>query len=61
MRVHVYVYIHVYKYTFYEILLEQMKLLEPELPELIILPEYSTLPSEMQTRIFDPTPPGTRK
>ena len=52
---------HVYKYTFYEILLEQMKLLEPELPELIILPEYSTLPSEMQTRIFDPTPPGTRK
>ena len=61
MRVHVYVYMHVYKYTFYEILLEQMKLLEPELPELIILPEYSTLPSEMQTRIFDPTPPGTRK
>ena len=38
-----------------------MKSLGPEVPELIILPVYSALPSEMQTRIFDPAPPGTRK
>ena len=38
-----------------------MKSLGPEVPELIILPVYSALPSEMQTRIFDPAPPGARK
>ncbi len=38
-----------------------MKSLGPEVPELLILPVYSALPSEMQTRIFDPAPPGTRK
>uniref|UniRef100_A0A674C1I0 DEAH-box helicase 8 n=1 Tax=Salmo trutta TaxID=8032 RepID=A0A674C1I0_SALTR len=41
-----------------EILYERMKSLGPEVPELIILPVYSALPSEMQTRIFDPAPPG---
>ncbi|KAL4222513.1 ATP-dependent RNA helicase dhx8 [Mactra antiquata] len=44
-----------------EILYERMKALGPEVPELIILPVYSALPSEMQTRIFDPAPPGSRK
>ncbi|XP_062299033.1 ATP-dependent RNA helicase DHX8-like [Scomber scombrus] len=44
-----------------EILYERMKSLGPDLPELIILPVYSALPSEMQTRIFDPAPPGSRK
>ncbi|GFY49079.1 ATP-dependent RNA helicase DHX8 [Trichonephila inaurata madagascariensis] len=44
-----------------EILYERMKSLGPEVPELIILPVYSALPTEMQTRIFDPTPPGSRK
>ncbi|XP_035688059.1 ATP-dependent RNA helicase DHX8-like [Branchiostoma floridae] len=44
-----------------EILFERMKTLGPEVPELIILPVYSALPSEMQTRIFDPAPPGSRK
>ncbi|KAL7020257.1 hypothetical protein ACKWTF_011444 [Chironomus riparius] len=44
-----------------EILYERMKSLGPEVPELIILPVYSALPSEMQTRIFDPAPPGCRK
>ena len=38
-----------------------MKSLGPEVPELIILPVYSALPSEMQSRIFDPAPPGSRK
>uniref|UniRef100_A0A8C3B2W8 DEAH-box helicase 8 n=1 Tax=Cyclopterus lumpus TaxID=8103 RepID=A0A8C3B2W8_CYCLU len=44
-----------------EILYDRMKSLGPDVPELIILPVYSALPSEMQTRIFDPAPPGSRK
>lgn len=44
-----------------EILYERLKSLGPESPELIILPVYSALPSEMQTKIFDPAPPGSRK
>ncbi|XP_002734274.1 ATP-dependent RNA helicase DHX8-like [Saccoglossus kowalevskii] len=44
-----------------EILYERMESLGPDVPELIILPVYSALPSEMQTRIFDPAPPGSRK
>lgn len=30
-------------------------------PELIVLPIYSAMPSEMQSRIFEPTPSGKRK
>ena len=44
-----------------EILYERMKALGPAVPELIILPVYSALPSEMQTKIFDPAPEGSRK
>lgn len=44
-----------------EILYERMKALGPTVPELIILPVYSALPSEMQSRIFEPAPPGSRK
>ena len=44
-----------------EILYERMKALGPAVPELVILPVYSALPSEMQSRIFDPAPPGGRK
>ncbi|KAL3455082.1 P-loop containing nucleoside triphosphate hydrolase protein [Aspergillus heterothallicus] len=44
-----------------EILYERMKALGPSVPELIILPVYSALPSEMQSKIFDPAPPGGRK
>jgi ATP-dependent RNA helicase DHX8/PRP22 len=44
-----------------EILFERMRSLGPSVPDLIILPVYSALPSEMQTRIFDPAPPGSRK
>ena len=45
-----------------EILYERMKALGgQQVPELIILPVYSALPSEMQTRIFDPAPHGSRK
>ncbi|CAO2841533.1 unnamed protein product [Amaranthus hypochondriacus] len=42
-------------------LFERMKALGKNVPELIILPVYSALPSEMQSRIFDPAPPGKRK
>lgn len=44
-----------------EILFNRMKRLGNKAPELIILPVYSALPSEMQTRIFDPAPQGSRK
>ncbi|GAA5968666.1 hypothetical protein JCM11641_007718 [Rhodosporidiobolus odoratus] len=44
-----------------EILYERMKSLGPNVPDLIILPIYSALPSEMQSRIFEPAPPGARK
>ncbi|CAF0710967.1 unnamed protein product [Brachionus calyciflorus] len=44
-----------------EILFERLKSLGPEAPELIILPVYSALPSEMQSKIFEPAPPGSRK
>jgi ATP-dependent RNA helicase DHX8/PRP22 len=44
-----------------EVLYERMKALGPSVPELIILPVYSALPGEMQSRIFDPAPPGSRK
>ncbi|KAB1203687.1 putative pre-mRNA-splicing factor ATP-dependent RNA helicase [Morella rubra] len=42
-------------------LYERMKGLGENVPELIILPVYSALPSEMQSRIFEPPPPGKRK
>ena len=38
-----------------------MTSLGPGVPELIILPVYGALPSEMQSKIFDPAPPFTRK
>lgn len=44
-----------------EILYERKKALGPKVPELVILPVYSALPSEMQSRIFEPAPPGGRK
>ena len=44
-----------------QVLWDRMKSLGPNVPELIILPVYSSLPSEMQTRIFEPAPPGSRK
>ena len=44
-----------------EILHERMKALGPSVPELMILPIYGALPSEIASRIFDPAPDGTRK
>ena len=31
------------------------------IPKMIVLPVYSALPSELQIKIFEPAPPGTRK
>jgi ATP-dependent RNA helicase DHX8/PRP22 len=44
-----------------EILYGRMKALGELAPELIILPVYGALPSEMQSRIFEPAPVGARK
>lgn len=48
----------------YELIFFNLKIKKisgPDVPELIILPVYSALPSEMQTRIFEAAPPGSRK
>eukprot|EP01130_Rhizamoeba_saxonica_P002533 TRINITY_DN1231_c0_g1_i1.p1 TRINITY_DN1231_c0_g1~~TRINITY_DN1231_c0_g1_i1.p1 ORF type:complete len:1213 (+),score=370.17 TRINITY_DN1231_c0_g1_i1:438-4076(+) len=44
-----------------QVLFERMKKLGDSVPELVILPIYSALPSEMQSRIFEPAPLGGRK
>ncbi|KAG7360854.1 ATP-dependent helicase HrpA [Nitzschia inconspicua] len=44
-----------------ETLYTRMQALGDLAPELIILPVYSALPSEMQSRIFEPAPAGSRK
>jgi len=44
-----------------ETLYSRMQALGDLAPELIILPVYSALPSEIQSRIFEPAPPGARK
>ncbi|KAI1174599.1 P-loop containing nucleoside triphosphate hydrolase protein [Nemania sp. FL0916] len=44
-----------------EILYERMKALGPNVPELMICPIYSSLPTEVQSRVFEPAPPGARK
>ncbi|KAL0062944.1 DEAH-box ATP-dependent RNA helicase prp22 [Marasmius tenuissimus] len=44
-----------------KILFEHMKALGLKVPKLLILPIYSTLPSEVQSCIFEPTPPGACK
>ncbi|KAK4618316.1 Pre-mRNA-splicing factor ATP-dependent RNA helicase prp22 [Fulvia fulva] len=44
-----------------EILYERMKALGPSVPELMILPIYGALPSEIASRIFEPAPDGMRK
>ena len=44
-----------------ETLYSRMQALGDLAPEMIILPVYSSLPAEMQSRIFEPAPPGARK
>ena len=40
---------------------ERVRRLGSKLRELLILPIYANLPSDMQAKIFQPTPPGARK
>lgn len=44
-----------------DILYQRVKMLGKSVPELLILPVYSSLPSEMQSKIFEPPPEGARK
>ena len=44
-----------------ETLFNRMQALGDLAPELIVLPVYSALPSEIQSRIFEPAPLGARK
>ncbi|XP_026469909.1 pre-mRNA-splicing factor ATP-dependent RNA helicase DHX16-like [Ctenocephalides felis] len=44
-----------------EMLQDRVKRLGSKLKELIILPVYANLPSDLQSKIFEPTPPGARK
>ncbi|KAI9504055.1 P-loop containing nucleoside triphosphate hydrolase protein [Coemansia spiralis] len=44
-----------------ENLMQAMKALGSKVSELIVCPIYANLPSELQARIFEPTPEGARK
>uniref|UniRef100_A0A3B3Z6Z0 RNA helicase n=1 Tax=Periophthalmus magnuspinnatus TaxID=409849 RepID=A0A3B3Z6Z0_9GOBI len=44
-----------------ELLQERCRRLGSKIAELVILPIYANLPSDMQAKIFTPTPPGARK
>ena len=44
-----------------QILMERMRGLGSKVGELLVLPIYSTLPTELQAKIFEPTPAGARK
>ncbi|CAD6196983.1 unnamed protein product [Caenorhabditis auriculariae] len=44
-----------------EALIERTKALGSKIKELIVLPVYANLPSDMQAKIFEPTPPNARK
>lgn len=47
--------------TAVEILEQRVRGLGTKAKELLICPIYSTLPSDLQAKIFEPTPPGARK
>ncbi|KAG1698522.1 Pre-mRNA-splicing factor ATP-dependent RNA helicase DHX16 [Nymphon striatum] len=47
--------------TCQELLQERSRRLGSKIKELIIAPIYANLPSDMQAKIFEPTPPGARK
>ncbi|XP_001601553.2 pre-mRNA-splicing factor ATP-dependent RNA helicase DHX16 [Nasonia vitripennis] len=47
--------------TCFEMLQDRVRRLGSKLGELLILPVYANLPSDMQAKIFMPTPPGARK
>ncbi|MCJ1343907.1 Cyclin-dependent kinase catalytic subunit, partial [Peltigera leucophlebia] len=40
---------------------ETARKLGSKVPEMVVCPIYASLPSELQSKIFEPTPPGARK
>jgi len=44
-----------------ELLTDRIKAIGSKMRELIILPIYANLPTDMQAKIFEPTPPNARK
>ena len=44
-----------------ELITERSRKLGSSIKELIVLPIYANLPSDLQAKIFEPTPPGSRK
>lgn len=47
--------------TAHEMLQDRTKRLGSKIKELVVLPIYANLPTEMQAKIFEPTPPNGRK
>nr|NVI75455.1 lethal (2) 37Cb [Cucujiformia] len=47
--------------TCQELLADRVRRLASKVRELIVLPLYANLPSDLQAKIFEPTPPGARK
>ncbi|KAH8400605.1 hypothetical protein KR222_008380 [Zaprionus bogoriensis] len=47
--------------TCQEVLQDRVKRLGSKIRELIVIPVYANLPSDMQAKIFEPTPPNARK
>ncbi len=47
--------------TAHEILLERSRKFGSKIKELIIVPIYANLPSDLQAKVFEPTPPNARK
>src|SRR5689334_7129576 len=41
--------------------MDRVRRLGSKIRELVILPIYANLPSELQAKIFEPTPPGARE
>lgn len=54
-------HICVYETTVCSLPQERTSKLGSKIAELVILPIYANLPSDMQAKIFEPTPPGARK
>lgn len=44
-----------------EILTQRTRGLGSRIKELLVCPIYASLPSDQQAKIFEPTPPGSRK
>jgi len=47
--------------TAQEILIERSRKLGSKISELLIVPIYANLPSDLQAKVFEPTPPNARK